>query len=146
MLRGACCIIMPPIMYVCMYVIEECFVRCSWTLPHPWALPPKTNYCSISFETISSTKARPTAGEQEKEMLEWRSQRSHTMSSHTPTQLRLACSLARTSRTRNQTGTDFPIGGFLRRLIPLNLRYIYIYIYICFPLSRPPTPKLPIQL
>ena len=47
--------------YVCMYVIEECFVRCSWTLPHPWALPQKTDYvlptCDvISVETISSAR------------------------------------------------------------------------------------------
>ena len=45
--------------------------------------------------------------------------------SHTPTQLRLARSLARTTRTRNETETDFPIGGLLRRLIPLNLRHTY---------------------
>ena len=29
---------------------------------------------------------------------------------------------ARTTRTRNETETDFPIGGLLRRLIPPNLR------------------------
>ncbi len=29
---------------------------------------------------------------------------------HTPTQLRLARSLARTTRTRNETETDFPVG------------------------------------
>ena len=50
-------------------------------------------------------------------------QRWQTLLSHTPTQLRLARSLARTTRTRNETETNFPIGGLLRRLIPLNLRY-----------------------
>ena len=50
-------------------------------------------------------------------------QRWETLLSHTPTQLRLARSLARTTRTRNETETDFPIGGQLRRLFPLNLRY-----------------------
>ena len=49
-------------------------------------------------------------------------QRWKTLLSHTPTQLRLARSLARTTRTRNETETDFPIGGQLRRLFPLNLR------------------------
>ena len=57
-------------------------------------------------------------------------QRWETLLSHTLTQLRLARSLARTTRTRNETETDFPIGGQLRRLFPLNLRYIYIYIYL----------------
>ena len=52
----------------------------------------------------------------------WRPQRWQTLPSRTPTQLRLARSLARTTRTRNETETDFPIGGLLRRLIPLNLR------------------------
>ena len=33
------------------------------------------------------------------------------------------CPLARTTRTRNETETDFPIGGQLRRLFPLNLGY-----------------------
>ena len=49
-------------------------------------------------------------------------QRWETLLPHTPTQLRLARSLARTTRTRNQTDTDFPIVGQLRRLFPLNLR------------------------
>ena len=44
-------------------------------------------------------------------------QRWQTLLSHTPTKLRLAHSLARTTRTRNET--HFPIGGLLRRLIPL---------------------------
>ena len=44
--------------------------------------------------------------------------------SHTPTQLRVARSLARTTRTRNETETSFPIGGELRWLfIPLNVRF-----------------------
>ena len=51
-------------------------------------------------------------------------QRRETLPPHTPTQLRLARSLARTTRTRNETETDFPIGGLLRRLIPLNLPYL----------------------
>ena len=42
---------------------------------------------------------------------------------YAPTPLRLARPLARTTRTRNETETDFPIGGLLRRLIPLNLRF-----------------------
>ena len=34
--------------------------------------------------------------------------------SHTPAQVRLARSLARTTQTRNETETDFPIRGLLR--------------------------------
>ena len=55
-------------------------------------------------------------------------QRWQTLPSHTPTQLRLARSLARTTRTRNETETDFPIRGLLRRLIPLDLRFQHIPI------------------
>ena len=55
-------------------------------------------------------------------MLEWRPPAlTNTPLSHTHTASpRL---LARTTRTRNETETNFPIGGLLRRLIPLNLRY-----------------------
>ena len=40
---------------------------------------------------------------------------------HAPTQLRLARSHARTTRTRNETETDFPVGVSCR-LFPHNLR------------------------
>ena len=43
---------------------------------------------------------------------------------HAPTQLRLARSHARTTRTRNETETDFPVGVSCR-FFPHNLRYIY---------------------
>ena len=50
-------------------------------------------------------------------MLEWMPPAlTDTPLSHTPTQLRLARLFARTTRTRNETETDFPIGGLLRRI------------------------------
>ena len=42
---------------------------------------------------------------------------------HAPTQLRLARSHARTTRTRNETETDFPVGVSCR-LFPHNLRCV----------------------
>ena len=53
-----------------------------------------------------------------------------TLLSHTPSQLRLARSLARTTRARHKTETDFPIGGLLRRLFPFNLRSVSVSIPI----------------
>ena len=43
---------------------------------------------------------------------------------HAPTQLRLARSHARTTRTRNETETDFPVGVSCR-FFPHNLRSYY---------------------
>ena len=51
-------------------------------------------------------------------------QRWVTLFPHTHTQLRLARTLARTTRTRNKTKTDY---GQLRRLFRLNLRYTYMH-------------------
>ena len=57
-------------------------------------------------------------------MLEWRPPAlTNTPLSHAHTASPRP--LARTTRTRNETETDFPIGGLLRRLIPLNLRFVY---------------------
>ena len=37
---------------------------------------------------------------------------------HAPTQLRLARSLARTARTRNESEIDFPVWGFSQNSLP----------------------------
>ena len=47
---------------------------------------------------------------------------------HAPTQLRLARSLARMTRTRNKTETDFPVGGATRAGLTPQTSDIYIYI------------------
>jgi len=49
---------------------------------------------------------------------------------HALTQLRLARSHARTTRTRNETETDFPIGVDKSIISPQSPIYIYIYIYM----------------
>ena len=58
----------------------------------------------------------------EKELLEWRPPAlTNTPLSHAHTASPRP--LARTTtRTRNETETDFPIGGLLRRSLPLDLR------------------------
>ena len=47
---------------------------------------------------------------------------------HAPTQLRLARSHARTTRTRNETETDFPVGVSCR-FFPHNLRFREMRVY-----------------
>ena len=48
---------------------------------------------------------------------------------HALTQLRLARSHARTTRTRNETETDFPV-GVIFQIIPPNLRFSYVPVRV----------------
>ena len=72
--------------------------------------------------TNKNVKGTPTAGEEEQEeMLEWGPPAlTNTPLSHAHTASTRP--LARTTRTRNETETVFPIGRLLRRLIPVNFR------------------------
>ena len=70
----------------------------------------KTDTCRSNFYSKSARE------EPEKFQLSGPAVRRHTP--HAPTQLRLARSLARTTRTRNESEIDFPVQGATKVLTP----------------------------